>query len=175
MGKFILGLIIGLVLVPLGVYVYFVTGMAPVSTAAQAMPFEKTLAKKALHARVEKEMPKSVPISAETANLAAGAQTYIQHCAICHGLPGQPETPTAKGMFPKPPELFHGKGVTDDPPGETYWKVANGIRLTGMPAFRGALSDDAMWQVSLLLASEKLPDSVTQILTSASLPETAQH
>jgi len=25
-------------------------------------------------------------------------------------------------------------GVSDDEPGETYWKVANGIRLTGMPA-----------------------------------------
>jgi hypothetical protein len=40
---------------------------------------------------------------------------------------------TSKGMYPQPPELFKGKGVTDDPAGETYWKVANGIRLTGMP------------------------------------------
>ena len=27
-------------------------------------------------------------------------------------------------MFPTPPHLFKGHGVTDDPPGETYWKVA---------------------------------------------------
>src|SRR5581483_6400542 len=143
MGKFVLGLIVGLIAIPLAVYFYFATGMAPVGTAAQAMPFEKSVAKKALHARVEKEMPKNVPIAADDNNLIAGAQIYVQHCAICHGLPTQPETPTAKGMFPKPPELFNGKGVTDDPPGETYWKVANGIRLTGMPAFKGALSDDA--------------------------------
>jgi len=32
-------------------------------------------------------------------------------------------------------------GVSDDPPGETYWKVANGIRLTGMPAFKDTLTD----------------------------------
>src|SRR5262245_53619158 len=51
-------------------------------------------------------------------------------------------------MFPKPPHLFRGKGVTDDEPGETYWKVANGIRLTGMPAFKNSLSETEMWQVS---------------------------
>jgi thiosulfate dehydrogenase len=44
-------------------------------------------------------------------------------------------------MYPKPPQLFHGKGVTDDPVSESYWKVANGIRLTGMPAFKTKLSD----------------------------------
>jgi mono/diheme cytochrome c family protein len=49
-------------------------------------------------------------------------------------------------------------GVTDDPPGETYWKVANGIRLTGMPGFTTSLSNEQMWQVSLLLAdANKLP------------------
>jgi len=50
--------------------------------------------------------------------------------------------------------------------GETYWKVANGIRLTGMPAFGHTLSDTQMWQVSLLLknADKELPDPVTRIL-----------
>ena len=33
-------------------------------------------------------------------------------------------TAIAKGMFPKVPQLFKGKGVTDDPVGETFWKVA---------------------------------------------------
>jgi mono/diheme cytochrome c family protein len=48
--------------------------------------------------------------------------------------------------------------VTDDPPGETYWKAANGIRLTGMPGFMGSLSDTQLWQVSLMLANaDKLP------------------
>jgi mono/diheme cytochrome c family protein len=63
-------------------------------------------------------------------------------------------------MFPKPPQLFTGHGVTDDPAGETYWKAANGIRLTGMPGFKGPLSDTQLWQVSLMLANaDKLPAS----------------
>ena len=56
---------------------------------------------------------------------------------------------------------FKGKGVTDDPAGVTYWKVANGIRLTGKPGFGNSLSKEQMWQVSLLLAnSDKLPAAV---------------
>jgi mono/diheme cytochrome c family protein len=70
-------------------------------------------------------------------------------------------------MYPKPPRLLEGKGVTDDPAGESYWKVANGIRLTGMPGFHGALTDTQMWQVSLLVAqADKLPKSVADSLTA---------
>jgi mono/diheme cytochrome c family protein len=80
-------------------------------------------------------------------------------------LPGQEQTPIAKGEFPKPPALFKGKGVTDDPAGVTYWKVANGIRLTGMPGFKGSLTDEQMWQVSLLLANaDKLPATAQSAL-----------
>ncbi len=171
MRNFVIGLIIGLILIPLGVFVYFTTGLAPVATSSQAMPFEKTLAQKALEARVEKEMPKTVPLPANDETYAAGAKVYDGNCAICHGLPNQPQTPVAKGMFPKPPQLFHGKGVTDDPPGETYWKVKNGIRLTGMPSFSSDLSDTQMWQVSLLLANaDKIGPTVKQLL----VPEVIQ-
>ena len=56
-------------------------------------------------------------------------------------------------MFPTPPHLFKGHGVTDDPPGETYWKVANGIWLSAMPSYKKSLTEEQMWQVSLLLAT----------------------
>lgn len=168
MGKFLFGLIIGVVIVPLVVYWYFSTGMAPVATAATPMPFEKSFARMALHARLDKEMPKTVPVTTDEAAFTAGAQVYKDHCAVCHGLPGQPQTAIASGMFPKPPKLMQGTGVTDDPPGETYWKVAGGIRMTGMPGFSNALSPTQMWQVSLLCANaDKLPDSAKQILAGA--------
>lgn len=167
MKAFILGLVVGVIAVVVVVVVYFETGMAPVATSAQAMPFEKTLANSALHARVEKEMPKTVPVPANEQTYLAGAQIYRQHCEVCHGAPAGDQSAIAKGMFPKPPKLLQGKGVTDDEPGETFWKVSNGIRLTGMPSFRGPLSDTQMWQVSLLLANaDKLPDSVKQALTT---------
>lgn len=166
MRKFLFGVIIGLALLPIAVYFYFSRGVAPVATSAAPMPFEKTFARMALHARLDKEMPKTVPIAADDAAYTAGAQVYKEHCAVCHGLPGQPQTAIARGMFPDPPKLMDGKGVTDDPPGETYWKVSGGIRMTGMPGFEKTLSTTQMWQVSLLCANaDKTPAAVKDILT----------
>jgi mono/diheme cytochrome c family protein len=100
-------------------------------------------------------------LDAAEPNLLIGATLYRNNCAVCHGLPGQETTSIAAGMFPKPPQLLHGKGVTDDPVGETFWLVQNGIRLTGMPGFKASMSETQMWQVSQLLAqADKLPEGV---------------
>jgi mono/diheme cytochrome c family protein len=172
--KFLVGFILGIIVIPAGLYFYFFTGSAPVATSAKPMPFEKQMANMALDARVKKEAPGDPALQVNDANLLAGAQIYQQQCAVCHGLPGQPATAIAKGMFPKPPQLFHGKGVTDDPAGETYWKAANGIRLTGMPGFKSTLSDTQLWQVSLLLANaNKLPQETMAILKGATAAEKA--
>lgn len=174
MGKFLFGLILGLVLLPVGVYFYFAKGIAPVATSAPPMPFEKMFARMALHARLDKEVPKTVPVSADEPNLSAGAQVYKEHCVVCHGLPERPQTAIASGMFPKPPKLLEGKGVTDDSPGETFWKVSGGIRMTGMPGFEKSLSTTQMWQVSLLCANaDKLPSNVKEALSVAAPPTTA--
>jgi thiosulfate dehydrogenase len=165
MKGFAFGVVVTMLVILTAVYVYFATGMAPVATSASPMPFEKKFARMALHTRVEKEMPTQVPVQADEANLVAGAHVYMEQCAVCHGVPGKDQTAIAKGEFPRPPHLFRGKGVTDDEPGETYWKVANGIRLTGMPGFNQQLSTTDMWQVSLLLAhADKLPDAAKAIL-----------
>jgi hypothetical protein len=52
--------------------------------------------------------------------------------------------------------------------GVTYWKVSNGIRMTGMPGFGETLSKDQVWRVSVLLANaDKLPTSVQSALVKA--------
>jgi thiosulfate dehydrogenase len=150
--KFTAGLVIGLVVLPLSAFLYFRSGYAAVATSEPPMLFERSIARTALHARIDREMPASAPIAADEGNMAAGARIYRVHCAFCHGLPDQPANASARGMFPKPPQLFV-RMVTDDPVGSTYWKVANGIRLTGMPGYRTAFSTEQVWQVSLLLAN----------------------
>ncbi len=167
MKKFLFGLILGL-LIPAAVgYCYFRFGYAPVATSSAPMPFEKTMAQMALHARIQKEAStKAAPIPADEANLIQGATTYAANCSFCHGLPNQKTTMAAKGMFPLPPQLFEKDDmVTDDPAGVTYWKVSNGIRMTGMPGFGEMLTPTQMWQVSLLLANaDKLPAQVQAVL-----------
>jgi thiosulfate dehydrogenase len=172
MKGFLTGVVTTLGLIAAGVYYYFAGGFAPVATSAPPMPFEERLARLALHARMDKEVPKTMPIQANEANYVAGAGLYAEHCASCHGVPGRPETAIAAGQFPRPPQLFRGKGVTDDPPGETYWKIANGIRLTGMPGFHKSLSTTQMWQISVLVANaNKLPASVLPALAGPPEPK----
>ncbi len=165
--KFIIGLILGILVVPCGAYLYFTGGSAPVATTDSDVPFETFFAHKALNARIAKDMPKNVPLQPTEGGYLDGAELYKQHCAVCHGLPLAPKTAIATGMYPRPPQLFQGKGVTDDPPGESYWKIFNGIRLTGMPGFSKSLSETQMWQLALLLANaDKLPASAKAALVA---------
>jgi thiosulfate dehydrogenase len=165
--KFIAGLLLGLLVVPFGLYIYLSGSGVPVAASDSDMPFENYFAHKALNARIARDMPKIVPIQATEPNYLAGADLYKQHCAVCHGLPLSPKTAIATGMYPHPPLLFEGKGVTDDEPGESYWKIFNGIRLSGMPSFNKSLSETQMWQIALLVANaDKLPSSAKAVLVA---------
>jgi len=166
MKSFVIGLIVGLLVIPVAGYFYIRSGRMPVATSAPPMPFETYIAHTALHAKLAKEAPKTVPIQPTEENLLAGAEVYRNNCSGCHGLPGRPALAIASSLFPRPPQLFEAKEmVTDDPPGVSYWKVRYGIRLTGMPAFSRSLNDLQMWQVSLLLAkADQLPAAVQQKL-----------
>src|SRR5579864_1994343 len=172
---FILGIVIGVLLIFAGAWFYFSTGRAPVAAADPPMPFEKKLAKAAQHARIDRDPHTDpAPVPATEATFLAGADVYKQNCAVCHGLPGESQSAIALGMFPKPPELFHGTGVTDDPAWETYWKAKNGFRLTGMPGFKDHLNDTQLWQVSVLLANaDKISPAVKAALATPPEPPQA--
>ncbi|HYL65306.1 MAG TPA: cytochrome c [Candidatus Methylomirabilis sp.] len=162
-----LGVLIAVLAVTCGVYFYFSTGRAPAAVTDPAMPFEKRLAHMALNAHIAKAKVPQSSVAADEKSYLDGAEVYKQNCAVCHGLPDQPKTNIAQGMYPPPPQLFHGTGVTDDPASETYWKAENGIRLTGMPSFKGRLTETQIWEVSVLLANaDKMPPSVKASLTS---------
>lgn len=167
----ILAFILGILIIPVVGFVYFRVGHPPVAVADQPFPLEKQIVRVPLGARIDKEMPANAPIAPSSENLAAGAKIYREQCSFCHGLMNSPST-IARHMYPSTPQLWssHRKGVvgvSDDPPGETYWKVANGIRLTGMPAFGKTLSETEMWQVSLLLANadKPVPAEAKELLT----------
>ncbi len=171
MKRFLLGFVLGLLVLPVGGLAYFRFGRPPVATGDPPLPFEKQIVAVPLHARIDRDMPKSVPIPADEGTFTAGAAIYRAQCAGCHGLPDHAST-FAEGMFPRAPQLFvrHGDhvGVSDDEAGESYWKVANGIRLSGMPAYNHVLSETEMWQVTLLVAhADKLSAGIQQLLKPA--------
>ncbi len=177
MVRILFGIVLGVILAPLAVLAWFQFGHPPVAVADPTLPQERLITSVPLNARIEREIIGVPPIKADENNLVAGAQVYRDQCAVCHGLHGKPSS-FGPHMFPDAPPLWekhHNSdvvGVSDDPPGETYWKVANGIRLTGMPAYQHVLTDTQMWQVSLLLANadKPLPPAAVTILRGQAVP-----
>jgi mono/diheme cytochrome c family protein len=171
MGRILLGFILCLVVVPLAVLAWFHFGHPPVAVADAPFPMERQIVSIPLNARISREMPGNAPIQADEATLTAGAEIYGDHCAVCHGFYGKPSA-LGGSMYPRAPQLWvqhKGSsvvGVSDDPPGRTYWTVSNGIRLTGMPQFKGTLTESEIWQVTLLLANadKALPPAVLQVV-----------
>lgn len=170
--SFLAGLLVTLVCLVLLGYFYLRFGNPPVATGDKPFPFEKQIVHIALDARIQRDL-ETAPFPVDEAVEQSGAHIYVEQCAVCHGTPGH-TVPIAQGMYPHPPQLWHEHGngvvgVSDDAPGVTYWKVDNGIRLTGMPAFKQILSTEQMWQVSLLLknADHPLSPAVRTILQSS--------
>jgi len=175
--RFIVGLIFGIVLVPLALIAYLEYGRVPVAVADSPFPHERQLVHMPLDARIQRDMV-GTHMEPDATNLSAGARIYVERCAVCHGLHSHPSALGAH-MYPDAPQLLEQHrnnpdvvGVSDDPVGETYWKVENGIRLSGMPAFKSQLSDPEMWQVSLFLANanKPMPPAALDILNRAPAP-----
>ena len=170
MRGFLLGLLLGLLVLPIGAWWWLRYGNPPVAVTDPRLPFEKQIVSVPLHARIDREMPTHAAMDPSPANLLLGAELYREQCASCHGQYGRPSA-FGPHMFPAAPQLWapHGHGivgVSDDPPGETYWKIKNGIRLSGMPSYQTILNEAQMWQIAVLLANadKQLPDDVMAVL-----------
>ena len=168
---FVAGFLFAVAVIVVAGFVYLKMGHLPVAASDPAFPMEKQIVHVPMKARIEREM-QTPPIAADEANFEAGAHIYKAECSHCHGVPGQ-AVDYAKWMYPSAPQLWQkhkngAVGVSDDEAGETFWKVKNGLRLTGMPAYQKLLSETQMWQVSLLLknADQNLSPAVQEILNN---------
>ena len=162
---FVLGVVLTILAVAGGGYAVLRAGLIPANADAKPGWFETWAAGASLDATVAREAPKGPnPVALTDANLIAGIDLYGQHCAICHGTAkGEASaSPIAKGEYPSPPQLATD-GVEDDPEGDSYWKIAHGVRWTGMPAWRGTLNDEQIWTLALFLKHmDKLPPTAEE-------------
>jgi thiosulfate dehydrogenase len=164
----LLGFVLAFAVLAVGGYVFITTGHMPMATSAGALPFEETVANMALHASVKSSLDLKSPLPVTDETLIAGAKVYNGNCAMCHGAFQQPKPDMAKAMFPPPPQLLAGEKMTHDAEGELYWKITNGIRMTGMPAFEQIIDQNRRWQVTLLLKhADALSPAVQKQLTGS--------
>jgi mono/diheme cytochrome c family protein len=76
-----------------------------------------------------------------------GQEHFGHHCQICHGMDGQNTgVPFATKMQPPVADLST-KDVQDYADGQLKWIIANGIAPSGMPGWKGILTDEEMWNL----------------------------
>lgn len=76
------------------------------------------------------------------ARVLAGTEHYAAHCASCHGAPGVPRSDLAERLYPLPADLTHAADRYS--PGQLFWILKNGIKMSGMPSWMDH-SDDELW------------------------------
>jgi mono/diheme cytochrome c family protein len=91
------------------------------------------------------------PVTPTAEHSEAGKQAFGDYCVACHGRDGQNTgVPFAGSMSPPIPSLA-SPNVQRYTDGQLKWIIDNGIFPSGMPASKGTLSDDEMWQIVVYL------------------------
>jgi mono/diheme cytochrome c family protein len=148
---FVLGFVAAIATSIAAGYFFVTSGALPAGQDSKPSRLERWAAKKSLRAAMRREAQGlTSPLQPTDDNLSAGIALYRAHCQVCHGGADGGVSLIARGLTPNAPQLAKD-GVEDDPEGMTYWKVAHGIRFTGMPAFGETLSGREMWQIALFV------------------------
>jgi len=145
--RFFAGALVGLMAAGAAVWVYLATGMFDPAASSPTGRMETKLASFALNQSVAKRAPSEKnPFSGKPEVLKDGLEHYKENCVVCHGAPGVDAGEIGQGLNPPAPELTLPR-VQKRPDGELFWIVSNGIRMTGMPAFKPTHKPEEIWKI----------------------------
>lgn len=88
--------------------------------------------------------------------LSAAQQLFQTQCSLCHGATGTGATAVGQSLYPKAPDLRGSSQAKSD--GALFYSIRNGIRMSGMPAWRQD-SDEQIWGLVSLIRTFKEPVS----------------
>jgi len=123
--------------------------------SAQSEPssFEKMLARRLRNLAIPKgDRNQKNPWSATPEILQDAREHFTARCAICHGSDGRGQTQIGQSLYPRVPDLLspQTQNLTD---GELHYIIANGVQLTGMPAWSHPHqeTEDDSWKLVLFI------------------------
>ena len=151
MRGFIIGVIVTLLVLCVGGYVYVTTGHFDTRAVGNApSTFERQTAMKSLDEWVDNHAPKQAnPFQPTMDNIMDGSMTYDKNCALCHGSLKEPSSTLKTKFYPNVPQLM--AHVPDDPDGNLFYVIKYGVRYTAMPGWDGVLSDDDIWKIVVFI------------------------
>jgi thiosulfate dehydrogenase len=123
---------------------------------------EQKVAMPSLDASVDRHAPEvKNPVDATVASLIAGMKVYQADCASCHGDIKHTHGTLAEAFYPRAPQFM--EDAPDMPENQNLYIIQHGIRLSGMPGWKQALSDQQLWEVTTFLSHmDKLPPEVSE-------------
>lgn len=157
---FLIGLIVGPLLLLFVGILYLRSGSFDVSAGAEPTWLEATLASWVVQ-RNRARLSVEIDTESDHETLVSGAFVFREYCASCHGNGGS--FLDQARLHPTPPQLLGQPSKLSA--GEIYWTIENGIRSTAMPGFRDALSEKAMREVTLFLTNQdSLPPRAKRVI-----------
>jgi mono/diheme cytochrome c family protein len=162
MRNFLFGFFAALVAVGLAGFCYVRFGFVDPRADIPVDALEERIAMPSLDASVDRRARAiNNPVGPTDSNLIAGMKTYQANCAVCHGDVYHSHAMLADALYPRAPQFL--EDAPDMPEYQNFYIIKHGIRLSGMPAWDGALRDAQMWQVTTFLSHMgKLPSEISE-------------
>jgi mono/diheme cytochrome c family protein len=169
MFKFLLGFAAAVVVVITAGFCYVRFGFVDPRADLPVGWLESKIAMPALDAAVDRRAPETRnPLQPTDANLIAGVKIYQANCAGCHGDIQHSHTAFGDAFYPRAPQF--AEDAPDMPENQNFYIIQHGIRLSGMPAWKAALSEHEMWQVTTFLSHmDKLPTHISEAWKNAAV------
>ena len=159
----VLSFLLGLLLIPIVLAVLALLGRVPSDSVSAPPGWEVSLGGRLLDASLEgRTEGLRNPIAAnDEVALAAGMSLYGDNCAGCHGGAAGRSQWGSQNFYPRVPQF--GQDRIEVSPEEAFAAVHDGIRYSGMGAWRGMMSDTEMWQVANFVSRiHNLPPGVAR-------------
>jgi len=170
MRNFIFGVIITILVIFVGGYLFMKMGFVDFSADQQPSSTERHFAMAAVDASTDRHASNQKnPLQPTEENIVAGTIPYRNHCAGCHGTPSNPDSQFGRSFNPPVPQFFkEGSDMADN---QTFYIIQHGIRWTGMPSWNKTLSENQTWQIITFLSHlEKLPPAAQKELAPLESP-----
>jgi mono/diheme cytochrome c family protein len=112
------------------------------------------------------------PLPATDEVVSQGQEVFLGSCAQCHGADARGDSIIGPKMDPPAMDLSssHVQHWSD---AELFWIIRNGVRLTGMPAWRSSISENDTWKLARFIHNLPRISAASASTAVPSQPQTA--
>src|SRR5438105_4953771 len=165
--RFLRDALITVLVLVVGVGIFAYARMRAGGLSADAAPstLERTVATQLVRLSISPEAEhRNNPFNEDATAWRGATDHYQDHCAICHGADGHGRTEMGENMYPKVPDLAD-PAVQRLSDGALFAIIQNGVRWTGMPAWKREHSPEDTWKlVSFVRRIPSLTSEEVQLL-----------